>query len=131
MMKLIIPLIFISIVGGCASAPTQEEVANADYGRPLTQVECETIVKKDMRYYLKDPDSAQYNFDKCAKDALPSIPLFGIPKQYGYAMIAHVNAKNSFGGYVGSQPHGYLIKDGIVIRRVKRSESNPYVYLPF
>ena len=70
---------------------------------------------------LKDPNSAQLLFGKCEKRSLGSIPIAGIPIQYGYLIVASVNAKNSYGGYGGAKNWETLINNGQVIRRTAPS----------
>lgn len=36
-------------------------------------------------------------------------------KKFGYAVCANINARNSFGGYVGNRMSYFLIRDGRVI----------------
>ena len=47
---------FVVLVSGCASAPpTNEELANADYGLPISQQEAEEKACIFLKRYLKDP----------------------------------------------------------------------------
>jgi hypothetical protein len=38
---------------------------------------------------------------------------------YGYLVCSHVNAKNSYGGYVGYKSDGFLIRNGAIVRYLK------------
>lgn len=54
-------ILFLSLcLSSCASAPTREELENADFGSPPSNHQ-ETI-KSYIGSQLKDPYSAQYNF---------------------------------------------------------------------
>lgn len=107
-------------LAGCASMPSQEELSNADYGREMSQAECESVVKSEAEMFLKDADSAKYQFGVCDKRGLQSIPVMHIPKQYGYFMPVKINAKNAFGGYTGYKLHHFLMKNGEIIRKVRQ-----------
>lgn len=86
---------------GCASAPTQEELLHADYGRDITAEECISIAERVIANTLKDPSSAQFRHATCSKDAWGSVPIKGMGVAFGWTQKGEVNAKNSFGGYVG------------------------------
>jgi len=117
-------------LSACASAPTAQEIANADYGRAMTQEECESTVKATIGTYLKDPTSAQYQFGTCGKGWAPSVPVASLPKQFGYRLSASINAKNSFGGYTGYKPYDFLMKDGVMLRKSKQMDDYN-VMMPF
>tara|TARA_R110000796_G_scaffold236323_1_gene355706 strand:- start:360 stop:716 length:357 start_codon:yes stop_codon:yes gene_type:complete len=104
-------------VVGCTEAPSVTDIANADFGSQISQSECQRIAKGQILPRLKDPNSAQFSFGTCEKRSLGSIPIKGIPVQYGYLIVASTNAKNSYGGYVGAQNWETLINNGQVIRR--------------
>lgn len=105
---------------GCASNPTGQELSAANFGAQIEQAACEAKVKSVMEMYLKDPASATYKFGVCQKAGWNSIPIMGIPKQYGYELSAHINAKNSYGGYTGAKFYKFLIRDGVIIRKVQQ-----------
>ena len=97
------------LLGGCAVAPTQDELASADYGAYPSDYK--DIVQNYMETRLKDPMSAQYSFLNSPRSAWNT---FG-GKKFGYAVCARVNAKNSFGGYTGGKLNYFLIRNGSVI----------------
>ena len=47
------------ILAGCASAPTNEELQNADYGNPIDINTCITVAQTFIANQLKDPDAAR------------------------------------------------------------------------
>lgn len=113
--------VIVSLLGflltGCASAPTQQEIANADYGTPMSEDQCRRIAEQDIANQLKDPNSAQFRDEQpCYKGWLSSAPLLGMKAAFGYVQKGEVNGKNSFGGYVGFSPYLVLIKNGQVVR---------------
>ena len=104
-------------LAGCASAPNQQEMTSADYGREMPAEECKTLAEQTISSKLKDPGSAQFrNEQPCFKGWMSSVPLLGMKAAFGYLQKGEVNGKNSFGGYVGFRPYMVLIKDGTVIR---------------
>jgi hypothetical protein len=50
------------LLSACASAPTAEQIASADYGSYPSSYE--QTIKQSMLMSLKDPDSAQYQHVK-------------------------------------------------------------------
>jgi len=117
-------------LGGCTSMPTASELANADYGQHMYQSECEGLARDILSNSLKDPYSAQYSFGSCQTMGGNSVPLLGVPKQFGYGMTVQVNAKNSFGGYTGDVTYIFIFKNGQVIRR-GREDKDLGTILPF
>ena len=97
-------------LSGCAT-PTREQLADADYGSPPDGFE--EIIKSYLFRALKDPASAQYNFNSLPTKTW-SRKGFGSSFIYGWGVCALINAKNSFGAYVGYQPQFFLIRDGRV-----------------
>jgi hypothetical protein len=110
-----IPFILI-LLGGCASAPNQQQMANADYGSPQTPAQCLTAVEEKVKYVMKDPSSVQWQHNSCIKGYWSSVPIMGLPIAYGYFQSGSINAKNSYGGYVGFKPYQALIRNGRVVR---------------
>lgn len=102
---------FSVFISGCATMPTPEQAANADYGSYPSNYE--SIVKNYYNSILKDPGSA--NFQHISS---PEKRWYGgnfMPAKYGYLVCASVNAKNSYGGYVGYSTDGLFIRNGYVI----------------
>ena len=108
-----IALVGMLLLASCATPPSAEELANADYGSYPNDYK--KIVKSYMQGILKDPGSAQYRLLKSPRQVWAS--YFG-PVQYGYATCYAINAKNSFGGYTGEKTHYILIKNDVVIKHV-------------
>lgn len=106
----------LAIMVGCAQAPTQTALANANYGPDVTQEDCERIAQEAIGARMKDAGAAQYRFGTCEKGWMPSVPMFSMPIQYGYVQRGEVNGKNSFGGYVGFRPFYVLIRSDNAIR---------------
>ena len=105
-------------LGGCATNQlTDEQIASADYG-PYPENYRE-IVKAYFSAALKDPYSANYNFERPYKGySTKSILAGGGPDKFGYLVKVYVNAKNSFGAYTGWEPYLFLIRNGRIIQRI-------------
>lgn len=106
-----------AVLAACASMPTPEEVTVADYGQAMSPSDCTAAAEATISYTLKDPSSAQYRHGPaCVKGYWGSVPLLGMPVAYGWLQTGEVNAKNSYGGYVGFRAYQALIRDGRVVR---------------
>ncbi|MCD1609850.1 MULTISPECIES: hypothetical protein [Stutzerimonas] len=103
------------VLAGCAAPPTQQEIAAADYGMPIEQAEAEEKAKEVFSRTLKDPYSAQYAFGKIYKGYSLTAPLQGRKASYGYMLDVMVNAKNSYGGYVGAKPYRFMFRNGRLV----------------
>lgn len=109
---------------GCASAPTQKQIANADYGTPMSSSECKSLAGRAIANQLKDPRSAQFRDEQsCFTGWMSSVPILGLKAVFGYLQKGEVNGKNSFGGYVGFRPFMVLMKNGVVIRSCIANEN--------
>lgn len=99
------------LVAGCAHQPTPEELAKADYGSPPSDYQ--QTIKSYMSGILKDPYSAQYEFISGPSQGWAS--WLG-QTAYGYRVCTNINAKNSFGGYVGQRLYFFIInRDRVVM----------------
>lgn len=114
--QLIVPLAISLLVAACASGPTPEQLASADYGRDLTIAECESIAQSFIAESLKDPGSAQFRGGQCYRGNWGSVPVLGMGVEFGWIQKGQVNGKNAYGGYVGFRSYQVLIRNGSVIR---------------
>lgn len=99
----------------CASSPTIEQQAAADYGQSIEQDAAEAAAKVFLGSRLKDPYSAVYECGPIAKGFVQSAPLVGQKMQFGWLLDCAVNSKNSFGAYTGAKPYQFLFRDGRII----------------
>ena len=101
-------------LSGCAKQLTPEEYAKGDPG-PYPQ-NYQELVKSAMAGVLKDPYSAQYSFmGSPTKRYYSQSILLGGGVTFGWGGFFMINAKNSFGAYVGARKYAYLIRNGAVV----------------
>lgn len=100
------------LLEGCAPVPTQQEINSADYGYPISQDDAASQAKGAFGLYLKDPESARYSFGSVYKGYFVGSAFEGRKLQAGYLLDVTVNAKNSYGGYVGPKPYKFLFRNG-------------------
>lgn len=103
-------------ISACASGPTQEQLASADYGRDIPPAECVSVAERVIANSLKDPGAAQFKHSQCFKGHWGSVPILGMGVAFGWIQQGEVNGKNSYGGYVGFKSYQVLIKNGTAVR---------------
>ncbi len=98
------------ILVGCQSL-TPEALAKADYGEYPANYE--QVVKEGFGSRLKDPYSAVYSFKSGPRKGWAQDGLaYGGKVFYGYIVEVKINAKNSYGGFIGEQTYFAFIRDG-------------------
>jgi len=106
------------LLTGCQVPKAQalQQAAAIGYGVEPAKETYEPAIRGFMKYTLKDPDSAQYDFHKPYSGFISKPPLAGggIDK-VGWFVPVNVNAKNSYGGYVGFTPYKFLFRDNKMI----------------
>lgn len=113
-LSLIVCLI-LGAIGGCATRPTVEQFSNADYGAPMDEARARAIAKQAISSLLKDPQSARFTWGELRKGYVSNGWFYGGGFLYGYLLDVHVNARNSFGGYVGNRLYQFLFHDGKIV----------------
>ncbi|EMI5436639.1 hypothetical protein JEP09_04835 [Proteus mirabilis] len=93
MRKLLLICFSIIALSGCVSPMTKQDVANATYSELPANYKDE--ITEVIKYSLKDPDSAKFIFHE------PRLAYTAASKNVAYVVPIDVNAKNSYGGYVG------------------------------
>lgn len=81
---------------------------DADYGEAPDSTQLKLQIEELVKSSLKDPDSAKFtNWSIVQKDfKVNSVAIRDV--RYGYAICVDVNAKNSYGGYVGARTYKYI-----------------------
>ena len=113
--KVILASFIVLLLSACASGPpTQQELAAADYGASITQENAQDLAKEFLSRHLKDPYSAQYQWGSIYQGWMREAPINGGGLVFGYILDVSVNAKNSFGGYVGFKPYKFVFYGGSI-----------------
>ncbi len=87
------------------------DLTNAEHGQFPDNYE--DLVKEWASSNLKDPDSAKYSkISKPRKEYM----VVDLKPFFGYSTCATINAKNSYGGYIGNRNFWFMIRDGKIVR---------------
>ncbi|MBG53096.1 MAG: hypothetical protein CML99_11875 [Rhodobiaceae bacterium] len=99
-------VLLLGLSGGlaaCATGPTSDQLAHADYGPPPPENHQE-VIKEWFEERLIDPTSPLYSFRNPVQGYTNDSPLYGTQLQFGWIVCGAVNAKNRLGAYVGREP---------------------------
>jgi uncharacterized protein YceK len=121
MKKILMVLLACMILSGCATMPTREQLANIDYGTPLT-IDYEQAIKQYCNKVLFDPYSAVYEFSSPQQYWIQMPPILGGKLLSGYMVFVDINAKNRMGGYTGTKRWGFLFKNNSIEKVVDPDE---------
>lgn len=103
----LLPLLACVLLAACATAPI--EPSAIDYG--ATPVHYMDAVHRYFTQTLKDPASAQYqDVAPPERGYIKNGLLYGGGKTYGWLVNVTVNAKNSYGAYVGFRTYSFLFR---------------------
>ena len=111
--------LFITVMAflvGCAGLPTPEEIASADHGSYPNNYE--DIVKSYFARILKDPYSVRYESISTPQRYWLANRLEGAT--YGYLVCVTLNAKNSYGAYIGYETDALIIRNGVVVKYIAK-----------
>jgi len=95
---------------------------SADYGRKISQAECQAIAQRNVAPYLRNPSAAEYRWGRCTAQTMSANVFKKLPRQSGYGMEFSVNSTNKWGHYTGYTAYQILIKDGQVLRRLRQGD---------
>ena len=121
MKRILIILMAGVLLSGCATMPTREQIANIDYGSPIS-IDYEQAIKQYCSNVLFDPYSAVYEFSSPQQYWLKEAPLMGGRLLSGYIVFVNINAKNRMGGYTGTKRWGFLFRDNSIIKAIDPEE---------
>ncbi|MCK9455360.1 hypothetical protein [Sulfurimonas sp.] len=123
MKKLIVIFTYIVVallLSACAGA-FQRPGPSVNYGNPPQGYE--EAIKVHFKQVLKDPESANYRFGKPVKAYTNEGMVYGGKVSWvGYLVDVQVNAKNSFGGYVGFKPYMLLFDGNNIVKYIEGSD---------
>ena len=102
-----------AVLGGCdTSPPTKDMMEAVNYGpKPDNYQE---IIKEYLRNRLTDPTTAIVDF-KAGPAHMYQKDTVVRDLQFGWAVCAMVNDKNTRGAYIGFYPAVYFIRNGKVV----------------
>ena len=113
------------VLAACQTGPpTEEELASADYGTPITQEDAEARATSWLGTYLRDPESLRAHWEPVVKGWQRD---FGGQLYFGYRMVGSINAKNGFGGYVGAEPFVFLFHNGALAHVWKPTDGGMFM----
>lgn len=111
MKPLVLTILFIAPMSACASGPTAEELAAADYGESPGDAG-RGLIRLALERWLRDPYSAEIRTGQPHKAWWRESGFS--PVEFGWRIYAEVNAKNAFGAYTGVQTYAFYFKHGRV-----------------
>lgn len=117
MFRTLSKLLALTLMFGCSSTPSPEEVATANYGPYPENYE---QIKSYMESVLKDPYSVIYRSIEKPEKSWYKQSNFEQPI-YGYQTCVTYNAKNSFGAYTGYSTDYFIINDGSIIKHIQNA----------
>lgn len=101
-------------ISGCASTPTESEIAGFDYGSPPDEATLEIQMMERLKRGLRDAETAR--FDRVGKPEKYWCKETGMATQkrllVGWRVVAYVNAKNAYGAYIGYKRYDFFFRDG-------------------
>lgn len=87
------------------------DMSTADFGTYPENYE--ELIKSWATTALKDPESVRWGrMSKPRREWM----VVNLKPFFGYSVCADINAKNSYGGYTGTQTFWFLIRDGKIAR---------------
>lgn len=105
--------VFLSItLSSCAVTP--EQMSQLDFGKEPTKETYTKIVKEYLEGVIKDPESLKIYEITPPRPIAYKVTFTDI--EYGWFVCAIINAKNSYGGYVGKRSVGFIIFNDQLLR---------------
>lgn len=102
----------ILLTSGCVGGPpTQEELARADYGTPISQEDAQRQALEFLKGALINADSAKIDWSPVRSGWLREAR--GL--KFGYILDLKINAKNSDGAYIGYKPYRFMFFNGTIV----------------
>jgi hypothetical protein len=97
---------------GITASPVLAKAPPHEYGPPPDWSVYKAMAEEAVRANLRDPDSAKFRW--VMGYAQGNSHNFLFPQKFGYGACGLVNARNSFGGYVGETAFYVMIDNGRV-----------------
>ena len=110
-MKPVYTVVLAAAVSGCSSAPTEQEVASADFGLSMSEAECLAVAKPFIRSRMGDPESVIFDDLKCYRGLEGRVPIARVEATYGYRFAGSVDSKGDIGRYTGLTPFSGIVRN--------------------
>ena len=110
-MKLVYTVVLAAAASGCSSAPTEQEVASADFGLSMSEAECLAVAKPFIRSRMGDPESVVFDDLKCYRGLEGRVPIARVEATYGYRFAGSVDSKGDIGRYTGLTPFSGIVRN--------------------
>ena len=105
------------MIAGCAQGPGPREVADTDYGAPLS-INYREAIRDHMDPIFFYWRTAQYRFTEPYPGWFQDPEELGGEIHYGYKVDVLINARKPNGNYIGYQPYMFLFRDNMLIREL-------------
>ena len=128
--KRLVAITILATMCGCAEAPARREVADADYGPPLS-IDYREAIRDHMDPLFFYWRTAQYKFTEPYTGWFRDEPELGGQINYGYKIDVLINAKNWQGKYIGFEPYTFLFRDNLLIRELSPETGAHRSQLPY
>ena len=116
--KPLIAALFLGVITGCAAVgPTEREIADADYGRPIS-INYREAIREHMDPLFFFWKTAQYQFTEPYQAWYRDPEELGSELHFGYRVDALINAKNPNGKYAGFKPYVFYFRDSLLIHEL-------------
>ena len=105
-MKQVLLAVGVALLAACTTPVTQTEISKAVYPARPSDEAADKHIRSYLAGVLKDPDSLRLECRETRKGWARQHR--DRPADFGWVKPCSVNAKNSYGGYVGAQPYVFL-----------------------
>jgi len=117
--KILIAGLLLGVTAGCAAVgPTQREIADADYGRPLS-INYRAAIREHMDPLFFFWKTAQYEFTEPYQAWYRDPEELGGEMHFGYRVDVLINPKDpKKGQYTGFKPYSFYFHDNSLIHEL-------------
>jgi len=112
MKNLIIIVLSLIFIVGCASTPSDEQLAAANIGEAPDIEALKAVGEPLIRSNLKDPSSAIFRWVPASARSSYNV---GSKSNIAWVVLVGVNSKNSYGGYGGEQAWMIYVRDNAIV----------------
>jgi hypothetical protein len=117
LIKKLAATVVVGMMAGCAQGPSPREIADADYGAPLS-INYREAIRDHMDptfFYFR---TAEYRFTGPYPGWFKDPEELGGQIHYGYKVDVLINARKPDGKYIGYEPYMFLFRDNRLIREL-------------